>query len=325
MGRGHQRRPRIDVFLNNWLTLRHGDEVKANNEFSSFEGYLKKLGGTQSIWDVAEDLAELGRIYQRIDECDYPGIETFLQRRRVMNAGAVMPTLLWLLSSDLPENELRKAITALDSYLVRRMACGYSARSYAQSFIELAAELSKSGPESAGETVVQFLSAYTGIANKWPDDRELLDAFLSSSMYEWLTVGRLQLILQGIEGALRTPFAETQALPGGLQIEHIMPQSWQQHWALPPDMDEEEARGLRNRSLHTIGNLTLVTGRLNPKLSNAGWEVKRAALAEHSVLYLNKDVVNSNSHTWGEATIAARSRKLFEAAIRVWPYADAIA
>ena len=37
IGRGHQRRPRIDIFLNNWLTLRNRSETKAHNEFTAFK------------------------------------------------------------------------------------------------------------------------------------------------------------------------------------------------------------------------------------------------------------------------------------------------
>ena len=53
-----------------------------------------------------------------------------------------------------------------------------------------------------------------------------------------------------------------------LEIEHIMPQQWERHWPLPSG---RSARIDRERRLHGIGNLTLVTGKLNPSLSNAAW------------------------------------------------------
>lgn len=43
------------------------------------------------------------------------------------------------------------------------------------------------------------------------------------------------------------------------------------------DDDDEIAK--RDRAIHTIGNLTLVNGRLNPALSNAPWENKVETLA----------------------------------------------
>lgn len=226
VGRGHQRRPRVDVLLNNWLAMRNGREVRAHNEFQAFERYLEGAAEDQDIWSVAADLNSMGEIYQQVEWSNYPGIETFLQRRRVMNAGAVMPALLWLLSSELPESQLEKSIVALESYMVRRMACGLTTRSYAQLFIGLVAELKKGNTQTAGDTAIQFLAGQDAIANKWPTDSELLDAFVHNPLYQWLTVGRLNLLLQGIEVGLRTPLAETQSVPSGLQIEHIMPQGW---------------------------------------------------------------------------------------------------
>ena len=327
IGRGHQRRPRVDVLLNNWLAMRNGREVRAHNEFQAFERYVESMNGKQDIWAIAADLKRMSDIYQSVEECSYPGIETFLQRRRVMNAGAVMPALLWLLSSELPQAQLHKAITALDSYMVRRMACGLTARNYAQLFIDLVAELAKNDNETAGDIVADFLAKQEAIAYKWPTDGEFLDAFLQYPLYQWLTAGRLNLLLQGIEVGLRTPLAETYSVPGGLQIEHIMPQDWRQNWPLPTDSpDEERATTRRQRLIHTIGNLTLVTGRLNAKLSNARWEDKRLTLREHTVLMLNTTLLKDHWDQWNETTIEERSKKLHEAAIKIWPrpHADAI-
>ena len=63
--------------------------------------------------------------------------------------------------------------------MVRRMACGMSARNYGQLFIGLVAELDHSGPEWAGDTVVQYLGRQEAFANLWPDDQTLLDKFLT--------------------------------------------------------------------------------------------------------------------------------------------------
>ena len=42
--------------------------------------------------------------------------------------------------------------------------------------------------------------------------------------------------------------------------------------------DGEDPAAARDRIIHAIGNLTLVSKRLNPALSNAPWADKRAAL-----------------------------------------------
>ena len=62
--------------------------------------------------------------------------------------------------------------------------------------------------------------------------------------------------------------------------------------------------------IHTIGNLTLVNYRLNPTLSNEPWDSKRKTLADHSVLFLNKRLVNKGPSAWDEAAIEKRAKWL---------------
>jgi hypothetical protein len=108
----------------------------------------------------------------------------------------------------------------------------------------------------------------------------------------------------------------------GLEIEHILPQEWERHWPLPSG---EGARIEREHRLHGIGNLTLVTGKLNPTLSNAPWldgpsgKGKRSALDAHSRLQLNARLVKRYPEAWNEAQIDGRASVLFEAACHVWP------
>jgi hypothetical protein len=80
-----------------------------------------------------------------------------------------------------------------------------------------------------------------------------------------------------------------------LEIEHVLPQKWEAHWPLPT---MENARADREYALHGICNLTLVSGKLNPTLSNAPWldsetgvQGKRSALETHSALRLNDRLV----------------------------------
>jgi len=50
----------------------------------------------------------------------------------------------------------------------------------------------------------------------------------------------------------------------------------------------------RNAAVQTLGNLTLVTNKLNPAMSNGPWPAKQKALNEHSVLLLNSRLVEQN-------------------------------
>ena len=243
-----------------------------------------------------------------------------------MNVGVVTPLLLWLLSSDVPQAMLANCLKALESFLVRRVVCGYSARGYGELFVALLARLAGTPINNADRVIVSYLGERTAQAGLWPDDQELRDRFVTAPLYQWLTRGRLRMVLTGIEEQLRTNKAETQEVPDDLHIEHVMPQAWHHNWPLQDGTEDDgeatAATANRDRAIHTIGNLTLVNGRLNASLSNVPWDRKRKTLADHSVLFLNKELVNEGPEIWDEHAIEGRAEWLHEKAVKIWPHAD---
>lgn len=265
----------------------------------------------------------MGEIFRDVEDIRLPAIAKFLERRNVMNVGVVTPLLLWLLDADLPPPRLASCLKALESFLVRRVVCGYSARSYGDLFVGLIRNLSESGTTDADQVIVSYLGGQTAQSGLWPGDEELRQRFVTAPLYWHLTRGRLRMVLEGIEEAMRSNKAESEEAPRNLQIEHVMPQTWLPHWPLPDNLaDDPEAIDARDRMIHTIGNLTLVNGHLNPTLSNARWDCKRKTLAEHSVLFLNKRLVNKSPDVWDEAAIEARSKWLHKRVVEIWPHAD---
>lgn len=134
------------------------------------------------------------------------------------------------------------------------------------------------------------------------------------------------MVLEGVEEALRSgKKAESGEVPRNLHIEHVMPQAWHTNWPLPDDLsNREEAIVKRDRAIHTIGNLTLVTGSLNSVLSNAPWDRKKETLADYSVLYLNKRLVNKGPDVWDENAIEKRGKWLHKRAVKIWPHGDSV-
>jgi len=50
-------------------------------------------------------------------------------------------------------------------------------------------------------------------------------------------------------------------------------------------------------------------------------EKEKGDLGEHSVLFLNKDLLNQTKWDWNEQGILERAQRLSKAAIKVWPHA----
>jgi len=337
-GRGHAARARIDTYLANYLTLHVRRPVPATHLYAEFldlqareDGAANASGGGSATNPVArlQDLRKHAAGFRRVDEADEPGrVGTFLRRLRAMDVTSLTPFFLWLFARPgTDDSDAATVVEALESFLVRRMVCDLDTRAYTTFFVDLLAAASQTlDADPAAPAVRQFLGRSQAEGARWPGDAEFTKAWMSEPLYKRLTRPRLRMILLAIEARLHSQFSEAVTLTDDkLQIEHVMPQSWEDHWPLPADQDAGHAKDRRQALLHTIGNLTLVTKKLNPSLSNAPWlaaspggKSKRAGLHGHSILRLNHELVHSNENAWDEDRIEARSLRLLQHAIAVW-------
>jgi hypothetical protein len=320
-------RPRLDVFLNYWLIMRTAHEVQSHEVFPRFKSFVEESG--KAVADVAADLRYVGATYRDLDDIDPHSREgTFLYRWRTIDAGTTTPVLLWLFSqpSDVVSAEDRlRCLDAIESFLIRRMVCRMTTKDYNKLFLELLARLHDAEPGEAASALIGYLASQTSESRKWPTDRDLEHAVLDLPLYRLLTRGRLRMVLEAVEDALRTPFAEeSHVARGSLTIEHVMPQAWKEHWPLLDGGETLEAELNRERLLHSLGNLTLVNGKLNPSLSNAAWSEKRDALTAHTVLHLNKALLAAHGEGWSEATIRVRGAALADLTKRIWPVGGSV-
>ncbi|MBP6017038.1 MAG: DUF262 domain-containing protein [Candidatus Promineofilum sp.] len=332
---GRITRPRIDVFLNYWLTARRFEEVASYNVFPLFKDYvattLDNKDKKTDLTDIARDIHHHGETYRRLEETNghTPEEQTFLYRWQTMQAGVVTPLLLELFSADvslLAQGKRERALRALESFLVRRTVCRMTTKDYNRLTQELLSRLAgKIG--NADGVIVEFLASQTAESREWPSNEKVIQAMLDLPLYRLLTRGRMRMILEGVEEKMRTPKAEEpQVKRGKLTIEHILPQEWTAHWPLEPlamaeNPDEYHRRyETRERMKHTIGNLTLVNNKLNPALSNTHWKGKQEELNKHSTLFLNKDLLAKwSAASFEETQIRERSLELANLAIQVWP------
>ena len=321
---GRLTRPRVDVFLNYWLIARKHDEVKSHVVFPSFRDYFNNAG--LEITDVMRDIQHVGNTYRQLDDVDPHSTEgTFLYRWDIMQAGVATPLLLQLFSAskdELSPERKERSIKALESYLVRRMICRMTTKDYNRLFLELIIRLDKK-IEVADEIIIEYLGKQEAESRLWPSDDRLVSAILDLPLYRLLTRGRLRFVLEALEEAMRTGKAEEARVPRkNLTMEHILPQNWHEHWPIMGVDDPIEYHhlvGERERLKHTVGNLTLITNRLNPSLSNSAWKEKQKGIKEHSTLFMNKSLLdNWGETTFSESEIKERGKKLAELACSIW-------
>jgi hypothetical protein len=203
--------------------------------------------------------------------------------------------------------------------LVRATTKGYN--KVAADLITL---LRRSERQVAGDTIEMYLREQTADSTYWPDDAEVRDELEVLVAYRRLRRGRLRMVIEAVEDHLRGFYGENHGLGGQrvvrgkYHIEHVMPRKWQTNWTLNDGVSEDE----RDSLIDSLGNLTLLTNKLNSKVSNGPWlgaEGKRGGLEDHDVLFLNRDVLKNNVERWDEESIRTRTAKLSEIVISIWP------
>ena len=169
--------------------------------------------------------------------------------------------------------------------------------------------------------VIDFLSGQTVDNRIWPDDSMLRENLVGTPLRG--TVGRQTMVLEAIESHIRSDKTEVMSQVQ-LTREHIMPESWQRNWPLPDGISGDEAINARDQAIKELGNLTLVTGKLNSSLSNAPWHQKMETLKKHTTLRLNWELLEDPPGIWNEETVRERSGHLANVATEIWPFANNI-
>ena len=318
---GRLLRPRLDMLLNYWLAMTRGSEVSPSRVFDSFREYVNDQDIASAMSKVKQDLANYREF--EITQGRSPKENQFHYRTGVMQAGVITPVLLLLLSAQAEPRQ--GAFDAIESFLVRRMICRLTTKDYNRLTLELAKRLQDSNLDYANTVTVGFLKEQKANAREWPSDEDVVHALATSPIYRLLTRGRLRFILEGVEGRLRSSGkSEDLDVPKNLTIEHVMPVGWgTDEWPFPVEVEPVQATYQRNTLIHTVGNLTLTTQKLNSSLSNSPWDAKRSELLKHATLLLNNEL--TISATWNEDRIRERSERIARLVSEIWPGPDSAA
>lgn len=326
VGRGVGIRPRSDVFADYWLESQLVAPVNARRVFRNFRSYVNQRSG--GLVDLGTELTSDAGHFKKFEHRLEPATNAerrFHNRRLAINIGAWWPMLLKLnkVFEELScENGLRDICFGyLESFLVRRLIIGHQARNYDQIGFELMDGINENvkGPGGLTETVRNRLASYSRPGNRWPNDRDVRSAI----KHRRLSSNAQRLVLEAVESYLIPSLAGNQNVLAGLEVEHLMPLEWKaEDWPLPADENETEAAERRDELIHTLGNLTLINGGLNKRLSNRSWVHKRGLIKASDNLFINKKLLKNPPDQWDEEQIEDRSEWIAKKVCEIWPRPD---
>ncbi|MGC2221462.1 MAG: DUF262 domain-containing HNH endonuclease family protein [Methylocella sp.] len=336
--RGRLKRPRIEWFIQTVLQAERRDEVDQGRIYAEYRNYVARTGTTSEA--QLEVLGSYADAYQALLDGNIGRpIGRFGKRFGNWDVSTTYVLALAIAKSGCADAEQDEMFSMLGSYLVRRAICDLTNKNYNKSFLQFLKNM-KAAP-LVPTALRAGLEGGVGDSTRWPRDDEFHKAFLQTQLYpKVLTAAEMRSILVELENALRTERTEEPVAPslGNLDIDHMLPTDWSEHWPLPegtkvtqaevlladltsptdPKIRPKDAAILARQALvQTIGNLTLLHYGTNRAAQNRAFEKKRELFLAHSNLHLNRNMLTAT--TWNESAIQLRAESLYQAALRVWP------
>jgi len=316
---GRFKRKKIDVFYQYFLGLVLKDDIVHEDLFGRFREYVETMLASEneskakgeSLVRCLKDIRAYADLYFTLEHlpADQPS-RKFLDLLERLETTTFMPIVLLTHHATNDATLIHAIEDSIASYLMRRMVIRETTKSYNRLVSEI---LGKVGYSETGlRDIPALLMAQTAASNRWPADDEVQSAFVSLPLYKVLKRSRLQILLERIDEGLNDHLAANVQIQGSLQIEHLMPQAWKDHWQLPADKEPAAAERERERIIHTIGNLTLITGPLNASISNGAWSGKRRSILAHNAINMNREFQGESYSVWDESKIEQRSMALAE-------------
>jgi len=337
VGRGGRKYARLDLGLRYFLTVKTGALVDARRVNEEYRSWISVHPPRYP--SVRDELADFSRhcdAYMKYEEAqDIQPPSTDLRRIiRDFDVSTALPLIMFLeLESGLSSSQLAACLSRVESFIARRLFTGEEIKEYNKLFVEIVGALRSASPDNMLHALEAKLLSGGGTTRYWPSDEKIIETAISSPVYDRLARSALRLILERLELALRTNKSEDHSIADNLQVEHIMPQRWADHWPIDgvvipeliaqyPSLATDDMQQFtdrvrsRNSKIHTLGNLTLLNKYLNPAVGNSQFSAKKSEYGD-SVLRLNRYFDRLNE--WSEKTIEERAKVLGSLFCRVWP------
>lgn len=203
-----------------------------------------------------------------------------------------------------------KLFSSTESFLVRRGAFGLEPSGLHAAFKGMWDEICRRRDADRDGNVSKFPDYFKASVRsrstvKWPNDDEFRTSLKTRKLYGSVVT---PYILQEYDRDLGSDGVSYE----DAQIEHILPQNPVKDWN--QDFTNEQHEEL----VHVIGNLTLLSERMNADVSNGPYEQKRIKFAEESRFRLTRELAGSYPN-WKPSSIRRRGEVIAEWAVMRWP------
>ncbi len=331
---GRQKRDNIDLFLQSYLFIKIQEKTlkvtsdykekfsRIDSIFNSYKQFIKNYNLDKN--GLIRELKEYATVYKKIVDpvVSEKDIEknNYMQRLNLLifslGITTVIPYMLYVFKKVQDESEKSKIFGYLETYFMRRIICRATTKNYNQLF----------GISLINNEIDSFSKLQEFIENKsdgidhMPTDKDVETGFKESILPNLQALSILYLM----EKTIRSDLNSTELKPfDEYSLEHLMPKNWRNNWDQGGKLSDLQGKE-RDRILATLGNLTLLTRKLNSSIRDSDWTSKKIGSGKNKGLdeYAQGIEIfskNLQKDTWNEDDIKERADELYKYAIlKVW-------
>lgn len=211
-----------------------------------------------------------------------------------------------LRNEQLNEETAKSVLKATESFLVRRGVYGLEPSGLHAAFKGLwnsiISDIAREEINS-GNFLKSYFKKIEDSVVQWPNNTVFRDSFITRNLY----------------GRKITPYILTEynnslgsdGIGGDFEIEHVLPQSPDSSW-------DSFLKETRESVVNNIGNLTLLSVKMNRDVSNGPYALKRAKFSNESRFRVTRDLGDDNEF-WTKESIIDRANKIADWALLRWP------
>lgn len=308
---------KLEEFFRFFIATKKYELVNKGDLYQEFIAYwfesLNQSDMTEEI--ILSDLLKYSKIYSQLYLFDnISGAEKEIQVLKKIKSNMPAPLLMEIVhlynNQKINLIQLKKSITYINAYLIRRHMCDLDTSSITRIFPSILKSVIKTC-DNKYSNIEDVLAYYLVNQNKnkssfMPTDDDIRDALSKKNAY---VLSHTRTFFDIVE--MNSPIEINYK---NLTVEHVMPQTPTDYWKNISNTNEEEYSILVN----LLGNLTLADKATNSKIGNKDFETKKKELEKVGKINLSKDIISAD--IWDKNKILSRNLELIELFIETFPY-----
>jgi len=286
---------KLRIFLRHYWISHRGD-IKTQSLYREIRDHI--LDNDVESLTFSRQLRDSSLVYRDIVNAQHENadVNRHLSELGELGAAVMYPLALSAFETIQDVNELGRFLRAcVVAYVRHNVVARLESSVLEDAVFGLARDLRANGNTDAAIGTLRDIA---------PNDATFIEAFRTTTISNRPAA---RYVLRTIELSRRRTEELEVALPPKVHVEHIYPQT-------PP---QAERWPEHSRVLNRLGNLTLLSRRLNAAIRNGSFDAKRPAYAQ-SELLITQELQNSNQ--WSPATIDERQIALSERVSEIWAF-----